>query len=290
MGGLDENSVEKLNQQMLSEQQRIRDYAAQELSWAVSQYDVLTSIEQLLELLPDSLGGELAAVVNAAGSASSGSSASAPPSRPEEPAGSGSSGSGSSVPAAPDYVMEAFDAGGSLSGAALKAAVEEWGYVYGGVSFSGNSLHVSDAPWYDGAVDLGEYSSLRVAMDALHAAYPSHVPAFANGGVFTNSVVSKPTYFDMGLMGEAGDEAIVPLHMGPEGLGIKNYSQNSQKPQIVVQTDPVLIAELQQLRSEVAQLRAERAQSASKAEQQRTEQQRATESVARASKKPVGVI
>jgi len=47
---------------------------------------------------------------------------------------------------------------------------------------------------------------------------------FANGGVFTNSIVDKPTMFNMGVMGEAGPEAIVPLHMGSEGLGIKNYS------------------------------------------------------------------
>lgn len=47
---------------------------------------------------------------------------------------------------------------------------------------------------------------------------------FAKGGVFTNSIVSRPTHFDMGLMGEAGPEAIVPLHMGSDGLGIKNYA------------------------------------------------------------------
>lgn len=47
---------------------------------------------------------------------------------------------------------------------------------------------------------------------------------FAKGGVFTNSIVDSPTPFNMGLMGEAGPEAIVPLHMGAEGLGIKNYS------------------------------------------------------------------
>ncbi|MGQ7286001.1 phage tail length tape measure family protein [Vreelandella venusta] len=47
---------------------------------------------------------------------------------------------------------------------------------------------------------------------------------FAKGGVFTNSIVDSPTPFNMGLMGEAGPEAIVPLHMGADGLGIKNYS------------------------------------------------------------------
>lgn len=64
MGGLDDNSIERLNQQMLSEQQRIRDYTQQELQWAVRQYDALTSIEQLLELLPGSLADQLQGIIN----------------------------------------------------------------------------------------------------------------------------------------------------------------------------------------------------------------------------------
>ncbi|NIC38731.1 phage tail tape measure protein [Halomonas desiderata] len=48
--------------------------------------------------------------------------------------------------------------------------------------------------------------------------------AFASGGVFTNSVVKRPTTFDMGLMGEAGPEAIMPLKRGPGGrLGVEAY-------------------------------------------------------------------
>lgn len=49
---------------------------------------------------------------------------------------------------------------------------------------------------------------------------PGRVTAFADGGV-----VSQPTYFpmggDMGLMGEAGTEAILPLKRGSDGsLGV----------------------------------------------------------------------
>ncbi|RUR52686.1 tape measure protein [Vreelandella populi] len=45
---------------------------------------------------------------------------------------------------------------------------------------------------------------------------------FAQGGVFTNSIVSSPTHFDMGLMGEAGPEAIMPLsRMAGGELGIR---------------------------------------------------------------------
>lgn len=56
--------------------------------------------------------------------------------------------------------------------------------------------------------------------------------AFANGGTFTNSIVSGPTMFkfadggamNLGLMGEAGPEAIMPLKRGPDGrLGVSMY-------------------------------------------------------------------
>lgn len=58
------------------------------------------------------------------------------------------------------------------------------------------------------------------------------IHAFANGGAFTNSVVSKPTAFTfanggaLGVMGEAGPEAIMPLKRGANGsLGVQMYSQ-----------------------------------------------------------------
>jgi lambda family phage tail tape measure protein len=48
------------------------------------------------------------------------------------------------------------------------------------------------------------------------------VHAFANGGAFTNSVVSQPTVAPMALFGEKGDEAIMPLARGSDGkLGVQ---------------------------------------------------------------------
>jgi phage-related minor tail protein len=53
---------------------------------------------------------------------------------------------------------------------------------------------------------------------------------FANGGAFSNSIVSSPTLFKFadggtmrtGLMGEAGPEAIMPLKRGADGsLGVQ---------------------------------------------------------------------
>lgn len=64
-------------------------------------------------------------------------------------------------------------------------------------------------------------SLFRKAIGGIGGIFP-----FARGGVFSGGgVVSQPSYFPMqggvGLMGEAGPEAIVPLARGPDGrLGI----------------------------------------------------------------------
>lgn len=58
------------------------------------------------------------------------------------------------------------------------------------------------------------------------------VSSFANGGTFTNSIVSRPTPFTFangaafGEMGEAGPEAIMPLQRGSDGsLGVQMYGK-----------------------------------------------------------------
>jgi phage-related minor tail protein len=61
------------------------------------------------------------------------------------------------------------------------------------------------------------------------AAFANGMASFAKGGTFTNSIVSSPTLFkvanggttQMGEMGEAGPEAIMPLSRGRGGrLGV----------------------------------------------------------------------
>jgi hypothetical protein len=59
--------------------------------------------------------------------------------------------------------------------------------------------------------------------------YGQAARAFAEGGAFTNQIVSSPTYFahggGLGLMGEAGPEAIMPLTRMPNGdLGVQTAS------------------------------------------------------------------
>lgn len=50
----------------------------------------------------------------------------------------------------------------------------------------------------------------------------------AQGGIFANSIVNKPTMFahggGLGIMGEAGPEAVMPLTRGPDGnLGVRQH-------------------------------------------------------------------
>jgi len=70
---------------------------------------------------------------------------------------------------------------------------------------------------------------------------------FAKGGAFTNGIVSTPTMFNIGEMGEAGSEAIMPLSNIGGSLGVKAIMPNND----------ALVAELQALRKEVTFLRAE---------------------------------
>ncbi|WP_130900894.1 phage tail tape measure protein [Pseudomonas sp. Sample_11] len=92
---------------------------------------------------------------------------------------------------------------------------------------SGNGLAAGSA----GATssNLGAFSagySSSYFPQALGGAWSSGVQMFANGGAFTNSIVSAPTAFGMaggraGVMGEAGPEAIMPLTRTSSGkLGV----------------------------------------------------------------------
>jgi hypothetical protein len=75
--------------------------------------------------------------------------------------------------------------------------------------------------------------------------FGSDITPFAKGGTFTNSVVNTPTLFKfanggaLGLMGEAGPEAILPLKRGSNGaLGVQMHGGGSGqggKPSINVE-------------------------------------------------------
>ncbi|HDY5474294.1 phage tail tape measure protein [Pseudomonas aeruginosa] len=89
--------------------------------------------------------------------------------------------------------------------------------------------------WFGGAATAGASASGYTgsaysnwaAMQADGGAWANGVQFFANGGVFTNSVVNTPTAFGMaggrmGMVGEAGPEAILPLARNSDGsLGVR---------------------------------------------------------------------
>ncbi|WP_308907604.1 phage tail tape measure protein [Pseudomonas canadensis] len=108
---------------------------------------------------------------------------------------------------------------GSLVGAAAS--------YFGGSAASGNGLAAGSAG--AGSSNLGASAggySGSYFPQALGGAWSGGVQMFADGGAFTNSIVSKPTAFGMangktGVMGEAGEEAIMPLTRTSSGkLGV----------------------------------------------------------------------
>ncbi|MBC3375801.1 phage tail tape measure protein [Pseudomonas sp. SWRI92] len=102
----------------------------------------------------------------------------------------------------------------ALFGLAASAA----GSYFGGASSAG-----STQAGYSG--DLSGFTPGSV--QAKGGAWSGGVQMFANGAAFTNSIVSKPTAFGMagggvGVMGEAGEEAIMPLTRTAGGqLGVR---------------------------------------------------------------------
>lgn len=102
----------------------------------------------------------------------------------------------------------------------LLGSLVSWGVSAASAYFgggTGNGMEAGSAGAVSsnlGASQAG-YSSAYFPQ-ALGGAWSNGVQLFANGGAFTNSIVSTPTAFGMaggklGVMGEAGDEAVMPL-------------------------------------------------------------------------------
>ncbi|SDU61530.1 phage tail tape measure protein [Pseudomonas mediterranea] len=115
----------------------------------------------------------------------------------------------------------------SLFGLAASAA----GSYFGGGATSAGSTQAG----YSG--DLSGFTP--GSLQAKGGVWSGGVQLFANGAAFTNSIVNKPTAFgmaggDIGVMGEAGEEAIMPLtrtaggKLGVMAVGGGNGSSNNQ--------------------------------------------------------------
>lgn len=111
---------------------------------------------------------------------------------------------------------------GSLVNFGMSAASAYFGGGSGNGMAAGSAGAVSSNL---GASQAG-YSSTYFPQ-ALGGAWSNGVQLFADGGAFTNSIVSTPTAFGMaggrlGVMGEAGDEAVMPLTRTAGGqLGVR---------------------------------------------------------------------
>lgn len=116
-------------------------------------------------------------------------------------------------------------AGAAVATSIVTAAIQAAAILQAQASASAATSALSLASAKGNAFDL---SGLRAF--ARGAAFPA-IAAFAAGGAFTNQVVASPTLFafgkggQLGVMGEAGPEAIMPLERGPGGrLGVRNNS------------------------------------------------------------------
>ena len=115
------------------------------------------------------------------------------------------------------------------------------------------------------ALEAGSKSAERIISDAINAGRDATVGGlrqvvnaltgrgvtyFADGGAFTNGIATGPTAFNMGMMGEAGPEGILPLTNVGGKLGVHALGGNGNN-------NAELVAELRALRQDNANMRAE---------------------------------
>jgi Ca2+-binding EF-hand superfamily protein len=105
---------------------------------------------------------------------------------------------------------------------------------------------------------LTEFATGSSSMVVRTANWGMGTPAyFAQGGAFTNSVVSRPTAFNLGVMGEAGPEAIMPLgrtSSGELGVQVAGGGVSAADIRELVVEQRATRAELQSLRAQNAAL------------------------------------
>lgn len=95
------------------------------------------------------------------------------------------------------------------------------------------------------ALDVPAADIVRMMEEAGLSHWRDQLPAFATGGAFTNGIVSRPSFFNIGQMGEGGQsEGILPLANVGGRLGV--YSMGGGNAEVV--------AELQALRMQFGQV------------------------------------
>ena len=159
--------------------------------------------------------------------------------------------------------------------ASILTALNILSNTIGGLASSISSLAASAAASASAAADASAAASAIAASAADYAASVSSasstntastdtsttstVAAYATGGIFSNGIVTRPTKFNLGLMGEAGPEAIMPLTRTRDG-GLGVVAQTAAPEGItneLANQNAALIQEVRQLRQEVENLRYE---------------------------------
>jgi hypothetical protein len=98
-----------------------------------------------------------------------------------------------------------------------------WGLGLGFIAAAGSTAIMSG--FVDGATGKAKKEAEQNAKGGVYDECGRAAREYAAGGAFTNRVFSRPTYFryggGLGVMGEAGPEAIMPLTRGNDGrLGV----------------------------------------------------------------------
>ncbi|HEK1767570.1 TPA: phage tail tape measure protein [Pseudomonas putida] len=171
--------------------------------------------------------------------------------------------------------IAARQAASGLLGGLVNLGVSAASAYFGGGTGNGMTAGSPGAVSSNLGASQAGYSSTYFPQ-ALGGAWSNGVQMFADGGAFTNSIVSTPTAFGMaggrlGVMGEAGDEAVMPLtrtaggQLGVRAVGGNGASISLSAPVSLVmedrsgegmQLDPTL---LQQNMQKQVQLAAEKA-------------------------------
>ncbi|MBV4500366.1 phage tail tape measure protein [Pseudomonas shirazensis] len=122
--------------------------------------------------------------------------------------------------------IAARQAASGLLGGLVNLGVSAASAYFGGGSGNGMEAGSAGAVSSNLGASQAGYGSAYFPQ-ALGGAWSQGVQMFADGGAFTNSIVSTPTAFGMaggrmGVMGEAGDEAVMPLTRTAGGqLGVR---------------------------------------------------------------------
>jgi tape measure domain-containing protein len=128
------------------------------------------------------------------------------------------------------------------AGLQLVATPGMWPLGLGFIAAAGASAFYSG--YVDGTITKAEKDAKEAAKQnakgGVYDEYGRAAREYAAGGAFTNRIVSQPTYFryggGLGVMGEAGPEAIMPLSCGSDGrLGVNALGAGGTAVYVIIE-------------------------------------------------------